>query len=205
MITLDTITVGQFQEIYKISKSDIDSEEKLTEMVSVLSGKPVSEVEEMPLTEFNNLAKQIQEVLRQPLPTKKPQQKINGYGITYEPAKLNRGQYVTVSHFMSKDVVENCHLILASLTYNPKTGKHESDKHAEIAEKMQDAKLADVYPATVFFCQLFADSMMALEDYLTRQLVKPGMNPMKVNQQIQLLMKDLGGFITQSRLPTLKV
>lgn len=204
VMTIQDITLGQFQEIYKINKSDLPTEEKLTELVAAISGKTTNEVEELSIPEFNKLSKQVQEVLSSPLPQSKPERTICGYGITYEPAKLTRGQYVTVNHFVSKDVVENCHYIMASLTYNTKTGKHEADKHSEIAEKLQDAKLVDIYPTCVFFCQLFADSMKSLENYLLRQLIQKGMNPMAATEAMTGLMNDLAGSIMPNRSQILR-
>ncbi len=204
-MTIHDITLGQFQEIYKINKSDLPDEEKLTELVSAISGKTANEVDNLTIPEFNTLAKQVTTILSTPLPESKPQRTICGYGITYEPAKLTRGQYITVNHFVSKDTVENAHYILASITYDLKTNKHEAEKHSEIAEKLQDAKLAEVLPACVFFCKLFTASMKGLENYLIRKLVSKGMKPKIAVEIMKDSMKGLDGFITQSRSQTLKV
>lgn len=199
MTTLDTITVGQFQEIYKINKSEIDPEEKMTEMVSVLAEKTVQEVDTMTVPDFNKLSSEIVKILSNPLPETKPSRTISGFPIVYEPAKLSRGQYVTIVHFMKQDVIENCHYILASLTYNEKTGRHESEKHKEIAEKMQDAKLTEVYPATVFFCQLFRASMQSLQSFFLKAMMTKGMKAKEAQKLMAGLMKGLDGFTTASR------
>ena len=204
-MTLSEITVGQFQELWKINKSDLDPEEKLTEMVAAISGKTTNEVDQLTVPEFNKLAKEVKEILSQPLPDSKPPKTLCGYGITYEPARLNRGQYVTVLHFVKGDVVENCHLILASLTYDPKTGKHDSERHKEIAEQMQEAKLVDVYPATVFFCELFKVSMKSLQSYLVKELMTKGAKPGMAVEAVSSLMTGLDGFLMPSRSQTSKV
>ena len=203
MVTLETLTVGQFQEIYKIQKAEMDTDEKMTEMVAILSGKTVSEVDDLPLPEFNNLAREIGKVLSQPMPTPKPSRVIKGYGITYEPAKLNRGQYVTVNHFMKGDPIDNCHLILASLTYDIKTGKHEAERHAEIAEGLQDANFVDVYAACLFFSQLFTVSIRGLGSYLESEVAKK-MNPEEAKRVMRILMAGLGGSTMQNRWPNLR-
>jgi len=199
MVTLQTLTVGQFQEIYKVQKSEMDEEEKMTEMVSILSGKTIREVEDMPITEFTKLANDIKEVLRQELPVAEPKKIIGKYGITYEPAKLNRGQYITVNHFMKGDSIDNCHLILASLTYDPKTGKHDADNHKKIAEDLQEANFLDAYSACVFFSHLFKVSISSLRDFLVLELSKKGKG-----QEMKDLLKDLDGFIMPNKLQTLK-
>ena len=151
------MTLGQFQEIYKISRSDIDEEDKMTEMVAAMTGRTPNEVDSLSIPEFNQLAAQVKEALSKPLPDAKATPVINGHGITYEPAKLNRGQYVTLNHFLKGDVLENAHLILASVSYNPKTKQHEPDRHNEIAEALQSAPLEQVVAACLFFLSSLRD------------------------------------------------
>jgi len=176
----------------------------MTEMVSVLSGKTVSEVEAMTIPDFNKLAKEISEELKKPLPEGKPLKHIKGHAINYEPAKLSRGQYITVQHFIKGDIIDNAHLILASLTYNEKTKKHEADKHSKIAEELQGAELTDVLPSCVFFCNLFAASIRSLENYLLKDLLSKGMRPEIALQQMTTLMNGLDGYTMLSRSQTLK-
>ena len=47
------MTLGQFQEIYKISRSDIDEEDKMTEMVAAMTGRTPNEVDSLSIPEFN--------------------------------------------------------------------------------------------------------------------------------------------------------
>lgn len=204
MTSLSTLTLGQFQEIWRIHKSDIDQEEKLTEMVAVLAGKTVNEVDQLTIPEFNSLAGQVKEILSQDFKTDKPHREILNYGICYEPAKLSRGQYVTLMHFMKGDVVENAHLILASITYNPKTKKHEADKHAEIAEHLQDAPVVHVLPVCFFFSKMFVDSMNSLKSYLVSEMMKKGASPRIALDYLTTLMGGLDGFITPREWQTLR-
>ena len=199
-----TLTLGQFQEIWRIHKSDIQDEEKLTEMVAVLSGKSPNEVDQLTIPEFNKLAAQVKEILSQEFKTDKPQRELCGYGVCYEPAKLSRGQYVTLMHFMKGDVVENAHLILASITYNLKTKKHESDKHQEIAEALQDAQVSEVLPVCFFFSKLFVDSMSSLKSYLVAEMMKKGMSPRIALDYLTTLMDGLDGFITPKEWQSLR-
>ena len=195
------LTLGRFQEIYKISKSDLEDEEKMTEIVACMSGMTVAEAEALPYIDFNTKAREAKEILSANIPETKPKKQLAGWGITYEPANLTRGQYVTVQHFMSGDPIENAHLILASISYDLKTKKHQEDKHLEIAEKFQELDMADILPSCVFFCQLFAASMKGLQNFLARELKKKGKNP----KAVASLINALGGIITQNRLQTSRV
>lgn len=204
MTSLSTLTLGQFQEIWRIHKSDIPDEEKLTEMVAVLTGKTTNEVDQLTIPEFNKLAAQVKEILTKEFKTDKPSREILNYGICYEPAKLSRGQYITLMHFMKGDVIENAHLILASITYNPKTKKHEADKHAEIAEHLQDAPVAHVLPVCFFFSKMFAASMNSLRSYLAAEMMKKGLSPRMALDYLTTLMDGLDGFITPKEWQSLR-
>lgn len=193
------MTLGQFQEIYKIHKSDIDREDKMTESVAILSGKTVREVEAMPVPEFNKLAKEVRDSLTKPVNIGKPEREILDYGICYEPAKLTRGQYVTLQHFLQGDWYENAHLILASITYNPKTGEHEADKHQEIAERLAGVEVEYILPSCVFFCQLYENSMTGLGSYLVKELRKAVRDPKDLATALSALTNALDGFTMLNR------
>lgn len=203
---IDQITVGQYQELYAIQKSELHELEKITESVSVLTGKTARELDEMPVLEFNKLASEINKELSKEIPKAEPQKIIkcenNSYGICYEPSKLNRGQYVTVLHFMKGDLIANCHLIISSLTYNPKTKKHEADKHALIAEDIKSAKFIDIYSACVFFCGLFRNSINSLQGFLEKELMMKGIK--EANKTLKDLITVMDGYIQPNGLQILK-
>lgn len=191
------ITLGQFQEIHKLQKADMDMEEKTTEMVAVVAGKTANDIEEMSLIEFNKLANKVVELLQKPIPQGKPQPLIAGYPITYEPAKLTRGQYVTLAHFMKMDVVENAHNIMASLV-------HDGD-HQEIADKMQKEPMENILPACVFFCELYKTSILGLRSFLVKEMLKKKIPMRKCQEMLKDLTTGLDGFTMQKEWQTSRV
>jgi len=210
MVTLSTLTVGQFQALYSIQKSSQDELDKMTDCIAVLTGKTAAEVDDMPLSEFNAISAQIAGVFSQPMPEAKAKQiiKANGkeYGITYEPGKLRAGQYVEYQGFSQGDLVENLHLLMASLSYPVKRywfikrkGKNDSNNHENVANDFKEAKFIDVYSACLFFCEVLKGSIKALEGYLVKQL-----KGVKTEAEVKILMTDLlaalDGFTPQSRL-----
>jgi hypothetical protein len=209
----EDLTVFQYQELYKIQKSTLDYEDKATQCVSVLTGKTEREIESMPLKDFNTAVSSISTIFEQANLTYEPKRfiSINGsrFGICYEPAKLNAGQYLTVQHFMKGDVVENMHYIIASLTYPVKkfwwgerSLPHDSSKHAEIAEGIRDLPFMTVWSACVFFCELLKNSINSLRDYLEKELLKTGMSREKAGQMIAGLQQAMDGFSTPKELQT---
>jgi len=214
MVTLSTLTVGQFQTLYAIQKSNQDELDKVTDCVAVLTGRTSAEVDDMPLSEFNAIAGQIAAVFSQPMPEAKAKQiiKANGkeYGITYEPGKLRAGQYVEYQGWIQGDLVDNLHLIMASLSYPikrfgwlRKKGKNDSSNHEQVANDFKEAKFIDVYAACLFFCEVLKGSIKALEGFLSREL-RGTMTQMEVRELVTALLKNLDGYTPQSRSQTLR-
>jgi len=198
------ITLRQYQSLYAITKSELDEWDRVTESVAVVTGKTSREVEDMPVMEFNTQAKIVTDILTtEIIIAAKKIIEVNGrsYGILYEPSKLTRGQYVTIQHFLQGDLIDNCHLIMASLTYNPKTKKHEAERHNEIAEDFKDVDFAIIYSACVFFCDLFKTFIKSLQDYLVKETK---MNKMEVQKILGDFSSVMDGFIPQSKLQNLK-
>ncbi len=199
--------VLQYQELYRIAKSEIDEMDKVTESVAVLTGKTTRQVDEMPVTEFNKLATEAINSFKEEISPKAEKSfEVNGrtYYLLYEPGKLTRGQYVTLQHFLQMDVVENCHYILAALTYDKKTGKHDSDRLQEIADDILDADFKVVYSSCLFFCKLFTYSISNLRGYLGREMKKKGMRKEEVNQLLKNFKSVMDGFTMPKESQSLK-
>ena len=161
------MTLGQFQRIWAVQNSELDNLDKLTEFVAIMTNKNFQEVEALPMAEFNKHSSKAIETLSTPYKAK-PQKTIGGYGICYEPGKLNRGQYVTVQHLI-KDPIGNAHKILSAISYDVKTKKNDTERFNEIALEIQETPFELTYSACVFFCQLFNVSTNHLVRYLTRK------------------------------------
>ncbi len=198
--------VLQYQELYRIAKSEVDEMEKVTESVAVLTGKTTREVDEMPVTEFNRLANQATQELQVEIkPDPQKSFDVNGkkYYLLYEPGKLTRGQYVTLQHFLQMDVIENCHYLLACLTYDPKTKKHESDKLEEIAQDILDADFKVVYSACLFFCQLFTAFISSMWVYLEKEM-RGAMTKKEMSVLLTGFKSVMDGFAMPKRTQSLK-
>jgi hypothetical protein len=207
METFNSLTVWQYQELYRIAKSDMDGLDKMTESVAVLIGKTNRDIEDMPLPEFNRLSAEISKIFESAKLEADPKRIIDTgtrkYGITYEPKNLRAGQYIEVQEFGKGDIIENLHLIMASISYPVKknfwgrwvAGKNDSSRHEIVANDMLSAKFIDVYSACVFFCHLLKNSIVGLESYLEKRMKQEGLN----KNLTKLLMMDLAaaldGFI----------
>lgn len=203
---IEKLTVGQYQDIYKVHKSDMDELDKLTEFVAILTGKTNREVEDMPMPEFKRLSTEISTLLNQSEFKARPKRfmNVNGkwWGITYEPKYLRTGQYLEIQHFTKGDIVDNLHLLMASLVYpikktwfGKKPGKNDSSKHEQVAYEMKDALFVDVYSACVFFCQLLRDSISVLTPFLMKEFKRLNLPERTLTD----LMTSMDGFMQQNR------
>lgn len=204
------LTVGQYQQLYIIATSDDDETEKAIQSVSVITNKTPSEVEDMPLNEFNALnRKVVSEINAQRLNTKpvsflKAGKKL--YQVNYKIGTLRAGQNTELQHWLKeKDWIKNMDKILASIVVPVKRylwvklpTRNRSEDHQQVAEDMQTVNFSEAFGCVVFFCKLFAGSIQATLPYLEEAMLKSG----KTKDQVQTfqtdLMKTLAGFTTQS-------
>ena len=203
------LTVGQYQALYAIAKSEDDELEKSVQSVSVVTGKPVSEVENMPLNEFNALNRQIVtniNALRlntKPVSFLKVGKKL--YQVNYKIGTLTAGQNTELQHwFKEKDWICNMDKILASVAVPikrylwVKLPAKNKPAHEVIAEDMQAVDFSEAFGCVVFFCKIFAGSIKSTLPYLEEAMMKSGKTREQVRTFQTDLMKTLDGFTTQN-------
>src|SRR5215831_8341270 len=70
--TFAELTVSDYQQLYSVVASDDDELNKSVACVSIITGLPRWEVEELPLPEFNQANDEISTIFSMPLPEDKP-------------------------------------------------------------------------------------------------------------------------------------
>lgn len=198
------LTVGQYQQLYAIEKSKDPYEDKMIQRVAVATGKPESEVEAMPLTEFNAINRQITTEYNALRLNPKPISflKANGrlYQINYKIGTLTAGQNTDIQWWLKEDPITAMDKILASVAVEVKRygwiklPAKKRRPHADIAADMQDVDFAQAYGCVVFFCKIFAVSIKSFLPSFAKQMKAKG----KTKEEIQTfqtdLMKTLDGF-----------
>lgn len=198
-----SITVGQFQAMYKIHGLEMDTEDKAAQLVMAMTGKTIDEVYNMPLPAFNKYCRQAESalgLLGVELYNSKPAKYIMAggsmYGLNYEIKRppFNAGKYVEVATF-SNDLIGNLHLILASMAVPYKWMRPiRSDDHEAIANDMKQADFKHAYHAAVFFYAVFSKSMKAIQPFLMEGMMEK-MPEKEAKQTLQDLQKLLDGSI----------
>lgn len=193
------LTVGQYQALYKIAKSEEDELEKSLQSVSIVTGKTIEEVEDMPLNEFNALNRQIVSSINAVKLNTRPVSflKTNGrlYQINYKIGTLRAGQNTELQHWLKeKDWICNMDKILASVVVPVKRylwvklpTRNRSEDHEKVAEDMQDVDFSEAFGSVVFFCKVFAASIKGIQPFLEQEMLRRG----KTKEEAQIFLTDL--------------
>lgn len=156
------ITVGQYQQIYPILLEDKWTRlDKLTKVISIVTGKTEDEVDSMPM----NALKDYEDIFTMP-EVGKPlgNIKVNGrmYRLVWDVQKLPAARYIEGKTFSQEGIIPNLHSIMASCVMPQKRflwwwkdAKYDASKHAEYANDMKDVPFVFAYNACVFFCKVF--------------------------------------------------
>lgn len=165
-----TITVQQFQDLYKVSIDNrLPEDERMVKTVAILHNMTEAQVDDMDLLEFKKLCAETVGILDIDKIPGKPERRIGGYVIEYNPARLKHRQYVEINHWMDNKI-ENMHLIMASLVKPTKfryiVKDNKAEEHAKYANDILQQPIAKVYHACVFFCNLYTALINSTADYL---------------------------------------
>lgn len=193
------MTVEQYQALYSIQRSEMNDIEKAAESVAILTGKTPTEVDDMPLSEFNKVAMELDVIFDGEERTVRPPRslKIRGkkHRILYNPRELCPGQYIDYQSFVSQNTIENLHKIVACLIVPVKwhggNGKYSGTDHELNATYVQGMNFLKIQAVFVFFSKLWKDSIKAIQPYLEQEMKKKG---------IHIPLQDiLDGFLVPSR------
>lgn len=204
---IESLTVGQYQDLYKIHTSQDDDIDKAVASISILTGKPRWEVEDMPMPEFKSISREISILFSNPLIKEKVVKsvKVNGkrYAVILDPKKLCAGQYIDLQHFLKQNMVENLHKLMACLLVPVKYGifkhKYDGENHEKISEGIQNLSYIEVYSTCVFFSKLWNNSIQAIGTYLVKEMNKK----LKTKSQPQIVTEtDLWNYLGGSTMPS---
>jgi hypothetical protein len=212
-ITWDNITVSQFIRLNQIGKEkEIDDATRAEETIKILFDLTDMQLDEMSIKEFNQYSKSCADVLTVNFDSNiKPKKIIKGknkkYFIIYDPCKLTHRQFAEIQ-FFSTDMINNIHMILASIVQPiGKFGrrlKNTAEQHESISEDLLDAKIIDVYGSCVFFCKLYRNSLNHIKDYLINRMMKMGAKKEQALLLLETSINSLDGSIIQKRSQNLK-
>lgn len=205
------VTVGQFQDLYKVSESPLEPEEKVFQYVKILTEMDDRQVDKLSVTKFNKIAKQAAKSLNgfmDVVDSGKPAKfiRVNGttYQLHYDITRMDAGRYVEGVTF-SSDPIGNLHKLLASMAVpmrwtwkGLRAQPYDADRHEKVAADMLQADFRVAYHAAVFFYAL-------LKELMSSSSISGSPAEMEVMDRLgRLSERFLGGSITASWYRNLK-
>lgn len=210
-LSWESITVQQFQDIYKLSlNTNADEMTKVERVIGILFDKTEQQVENLSMSEFKDYANQCAFIMSGDIPGK-PIKKLKANGkkfyINYDPKTLRHRQYVEMLHF-GKKPMENMHLIMASVVQPVNwfgvRGKNDADNHDEIANDLLNARVIDVYHSCLFFCKLYINLINNIKAYLAVDMMSQGLTMNQAQELVRTSMSVMGGFIAHEKWQLLR-
>lgn len=174
------VTLKQFQAIQALLQDEGTAYGKNVELISVLSGWDIKQVEGLSLRSYTSILKAV-EFVNHPIENKLTRKfKLNGkkYRVTSDVYQLNGGQYITLQHLLKDPdkVIDNLHEIMAVFAvpyerkwWGWKRGKYDSDQHTATAAEMLDCPVSIVQPLSAFFLGSWEKSGERMLEYSESQ------------------------------------
>jgi len=210
-LSWNTITVQQFQDVYRLSlNTKQDEMDKIERVICILFDKTEQEIDNVSMSEFADMARQVSFVMNNDIPGKPVKNfKVNGrkYAIVYDPTKLRHRQYVELLHY-GADPVSNMHMVMASVVRPVKwfrLRKNRAQDHEKIAADMRDMPLIHVYHSCVFFCKLYVNLMRSIRASSVVEMMMTGMTEDEAMMLFEDSLSVMDGFIQQKSLQPSKV
>ena len=165
------ITVEQFQEAlpyYKKAVEAKETEEALNNwmvVIAIVTDTTVDVIQEMPIDKLKDKIKEL--AWLGTLPPDSPKFKIEINGIKYKAPKdesdFNTSGYIEYKTFLKGGLIENLHLILATI-YNPE----EKQSHKERAEIFKKVMIGDVYGMVFFWTKRYKNRIDRIKSYVLK-------------------------------------
>jgi hypothetical protein len=179
------VSLSQLYELDLLrQRTDLDAEETMNQMLSVLSGQPIEEIEKLPHTE--RIADYQRMTWLAEYPARKPKRlrfKAGGkwYRIVDNPAAISAGEYATLQVIAQDgNFIKNLNQILACLMVEQerkfwrwKDVRYDKTASAEQfhkkAELVSGLSVAQVYPYALFFSTLLPELLQTSLDFFRTQ------------------------------------
>lgn len=197
----DEVTLNEFIQLTQIIQSEIPEDYQLSNIVSVLTGRTLQEIENLPLSEYKKLTSQLEFLNTTPQrkETHSDHYEINGvtYDLKADLSNLTTAQYIDYLNYSKEDPIDqtkilSCFLVPTNHSYN------DGYSIEKTISELGNINILD-YLTINFYLRLQSVAFtLILVDYLKNQLktVKMSKSMRKtINQQIQTLSQSMGCFL----------
>lgn len=178
--TYQQLTIRQFLHCKSITDLEEDPILRKCKMLSEITGKPLDEVESMPLVDLLKQLKDFDNIGQFTFENKVNFNfKVKGerFRVIWKQQKLTADQYIDVSHFTKNQdqIIFNIHNILAAIcvrrTWYGKLLPYKGEEHKDIADLFfNNMLISQAYPIMVFFCDYSIKLTQAIQTYLAEEV-----------------------------------
>jgi len=176
-----SITIDQFPLIYDIIKdNDIETIDKEIRLISIITGLPVSTIENIELGQLRELIKKVRFIFKMEFPKAVEALNYKGYKwhVNYDITKISAADFISLTKLTAteEDVMANLAEVVSIFV---KPYKRKWFKYVEVEmdykDKLEIIKKVDVgtiYPVCVFFCKVLTNLLPVTLDYLEKEKQK---------------------------------
>ena len=192
------INISQFNSIYDLFQDQtLEPLDRNIKLLAQLTSKPLSEIEAMPLPELTGAIKQMAGITDLNFIAKPLNFKCGGYywKPVKDSTKLGTSQFIDLSVYTENpdNIIQNLPKILATVCtpYKMVCGIRFNCNipFQRKCELLEEARVSDVYPIALFFCQVYEILLPDILIYLnekTQKIVKEAMQEAISMQDSQL-------------------
>lgn len=197
----DEVTLNEFIQLTQIIQSNIPEDYQLSNIVSVLTGKSLQEIESLPLSIYKKLTSKLDFLNETPQRKETHSDSYIINGITYELkadlSNLTTAQYIDYMNYSKEDPIDptkilSCFLVPTGHNYN------DSYNIEKTIENLGDINILD-YLSVNFYLRLQCTAFtLILVDYLKQTLKTMKMNKKQKKQileQIKTLSQGMASFL----------
>lgn len=195
------VTLNEFIQLTQIIQSDIPEDYQLSNIVSVLTGKSLQEIESLPLSEYKKLTSKLDFLNETPQrkETHSDHYEINGvtYDLKADLSNLTTAQYIDYLNYSKEDPIDqtkilSCFLVPTNHSYN------DGYSIEKTISELGNINILD-YLTINFYLRLQSVAFtLILIDYLKNQLKTVKMTKKQRKQileQIKVLQDSMGCFL----------
>lgn len=195
------VTLNEFIQLQQIAQSNIEETFMLSNIVSVLTGKSLQEIENLPLSTFKTLTAQLDFLNEKPQRNeRKDTYAINNteYVLKADITEITTGQYLDFTNYAKEDPIDQTKVLSVFLV--PKGKEYASDY--DIEKTIYDMGLINIqdYLAVNFYLRLQSIALyQILIDYLKKEMrglkTNQTQNQKETIQQLEILSRNMESFL----------
>lgn len=177
----NNVSIGQYKRLQKLFKEFIDkkAEEEdnikfVSRAYSILSGKTIDEILDLPATEFIPVSKEIEFLGTEPKGVIDETVTVNGnkYIVPIDVRKVTTAQYIDYTELTRRDP-ENIAMMCAIFCVPEGKKYNEGYNVSDLAEEFEDSfRIVDAIGISFFFTELLRTSVKSTLGYLKSELKK---------------------------------